>query len=134
MLDLDNFKRVNDTFGHATGDAVLVNVGEMLRSRVQRSGIDVAARVGGEEFAVILPETDETGGAFVAEQLRLEAVSRAADLLTTISIGVAASSPGDDPDSLLATVDRALYAAKARGRNCVCVARAITPSLAAVVA
>ena len=134
MLDLDNFKRVNDTFGHGTGDEVLAKVGAMLLERVQRSGIDVAARVGGEEFAVILPETDEAGGAFVAERLRLETLARAADILTTMSIGVAASSPGDDPDSLLVSVDRALYAAKARGRNCVCTAASIPASVAAVVA
>ena len=134
MLDLDNFKRVNDTYGHGTGDEVLANVGAMLLERVQRSGIDVAARVGGEEFAVILPETDEAGGAFVAERLRLETLVRAADILTTISIGVAASTSEDDPDSLLLSADRALYAAKARGRNCVCTAGSVPASLAVVVA
>jgi diguanylate cyclase (GGDEF)-like protein len=122
MLDLDHFKRVNDTFGHGAGDVVLATMGELLSSSMHRSGIDVAARVGGEEFAVILPETDEEGGTFAAERLRIEVMSRAADILTTVSVGVAASHGGDDPDSLLRTVDRALYTAKALGRNCVSVA------------
>jgi diguanylate cyclase (GGDEF)-like protein len=122
MLDLDHFKRVNDTFGHGAGDVVLATMGKLLSSGMHRSGIDVAARVGGEEFAVILPETDEEGGTFAAERLRIEVMSRAADILTTVSIGVAASHLGDDPDSLLRTVDKALYTAKALGRNCVSVA------------
>jgi diguanylate cyclase (GGDEF)-like protein len=122
MLDLDHFKRVNDTFGHGAGDAVLATMGMLLGSRMHRSGIDVAARVGGEEFAVILPETDEVGGSIAAERLRIEVMSRAADILTTVSIGVAASHPGDDADTLLRAVDKALYQAKALGRNGVAVA------------
>ncbi|HUZ71122.1 MAG TPA: GGDEF domain-containing protein [Candidatus Saccharimonadales bacterium] len=127
MLDLDHFKRVNDTFGHGAGDVALTTMGELLLSRMQRSGMDVAARVGGEEFAVILPETDEAGGAFVAERLRIDVLARAADILTTVSIGVAASVPGDDADSLLRRVDKALYTAKALGRNCVSVASDARP-------
>lgn len=127
MLDLDHFKRVNDTFGHGAGDVVLATVGELLTTRMHRSGIDVAARVGGEEFAVILPETDATGGAFAAERLRIEVMSRAADILTTVSIGVAASHPGDDADTLLRAVDKALYTAKALGRNRVSLATAESP-------
>ncbi len=133
MLDLDHFKRVNDTFGHGAGDVVLATMGRLLMSRIIRSGIDVAARVGGEEFAVILPETDEAGGAFAAERLRIDVMTHAADILTTVSIGVAASRPGDDADTLLRAVDKALYAAKALGRNCVSVASAEAP-LAIVVA
>ena len=127
MLDLDHFKRVNDTFGHGAGDVVLTTMGELLLSRMQRSGMDVASRVGGEEFAVILPETDEAGGAFVAERLRIDVLARAADILTTVSIGVAASVPGDDADALLRRVDKALYTAKALGRNCVSVASEAPP-------
>jgi diguanylate cyclase (GGDEF)-like protein len=117
MLDLDHFKRVNDTFGHGAGDEVLATMGQLLTLRMHRSGIDVAARVGGEEFAVILPETDEAGGTVVAERLRIDVMARAADILTTVSIGVAASRPGDDADTLLRAVDKALYTAKALGRN-----------------
>jgi diguanylate cyclase (GGDEF)-like protein len=122
MLDLDHFKPINDILGHGAGDRVLANVGELLTSGLLRSGIDVAARVGGEEFAVILPDTDESGGVRAAERLRLKVVSRADDIRTTVSIGVAASHPGDDTDSLLRAADRALYTAKAEGRNCVRVA------------
>jgi diguanylate cyclase (GGDEF)-like protein len=122
LLDLDHFKRVNDTFGHGAGDVVLATMGALLSSGMHRSGIDIPARVGGEEFAVILPETDEEGGTFAAERLRIEVMARAADILTTVSIGVAASHAGDDPDSLLRLADRALYTAKALGRNCVSVA------------
>ncbi len=129
MLDLDHFKRVNDTFGHGAGDRVLASFAELLAARMHRSGIDVAARVGGEEFAVILPETDEAGGEFVAERLRIDVMAHAADMLTTVSIGVAVSHDGDESDSLLRAVDRALYAAKAQGRNCVCIASEKTPSL-----
>jgi diguanylate cyclase (GGDEF)-like protein len=127
MLDLDNFKRVNDTFGHGAGDIVLATMGALLSSGMHRAGIDVAARVGGEEFAVILPETDEDGGVFAAERLRIQVMSRAADILTTVSIGVAVSHGGDDPDSLLRAADRGLYTAKALGRNCVSVASTDPP-------
>jgi diguanylate cyclase (GGDEF)-like protein len=133
MLDLDHFKRVNDTFGHGAGDVVLETMGELLASSMHRSGIDIAARVGGEEFAVVLPETDEEGGTFAAERLRIEVMSRAADILTTVSIGVAASHGGDDPDTLLRAADRALYTAKALGRNCVSVASS-QPAVALTIA
>ncbi|MDQ2959734.1 MAG: GGDEF domain-containing protein [Candidatus Dormibacteraeota bacterium] len=122
MLDLDHFKDVNDTFGHGVGDRVLANVGDLLASGMHRAGVDVAARVGGEEFAVILPDTDEAGGLRAAERLRLKVESRVDNILTTMSVGVAVSHLGDDVDSLLGTADMALYAAKAAGRNCVRVA------------
>jgi diguanylate cyclase (GGDEF)-like protein len=132
MLDLDHFKRVNDTFGHGTGDSVLAAMGALLLSGMHRAGIDVAARIGGEEFTVILPETDLAGGVLVAERLRMTVMSRAADILTTVSIGVAVSHAGDDPDSLLKAADKALYTAKALGRNCVSLAAAEPPPLLGV--
>jgi diguanylate cyclase (GGDEF)-like protein len=122
LMDLDHFKMINDTLGHGAGDRVLANVGELLESGLLRSGIDVAARVGGEEFAIILPETDEAGGVRVAERVRLAVASQVDNIGTTVSIGVAASHPGDSTDSLLRAADTALYGAKDDGRNCVRVA------------
>ena len=122
MLDLDHFKRVNDTFGHGAGDVSLATLGALLSKGMHRAGVDVAARIGGEEFAVLLPDTGEAGGEVAAERLRLAVMSRAAEIRTTASIGVAVSHYGDDPDSLLRAADKALYRAKARGRNCVSLA------------
>jgi diguanylate cyclase (GGDEF)-like protein len=122
MLDLDHFKRVNDTFGHGAGDVSLATLGALLSKGTHRSGVDVAARIGGEEFALVLPETGEAGGEVAAERLRLAVMSRAAEIRTTASIGVAVSHYGDDPDSLLRAADKALYRAKELGRNCVSLA------------
>jgi diguanylate cyclase (GGDEF)-like protein len=118
-IDLDHFKDVNDTAGHECGDEVLAAFGVMLRANLR--GSDVAARAGGEEFVVVLPETDRSGAMHVAEQLR-----RATEALSvprlgariTASFGVA-TLPDDalDTDALLRLADRALYAAKQRGRN-----------------
>jgi diguanylate cyclase (GGDEF)-like protein len=127
MLDLDHFKRVNDTFGHGAGDVSLATLGALLSKGMLRSGVDVAARIGGEEFAVVLPETDEAGGGAAAARVRLAVRSRAADMRTTVSIGVAASHAGDDPDSLLRAADKALYTAKALGRNRVSLASDASP-------
>jgi diguanylate cyclase (GGDEF)-like protein len=125
-IDLDHFKDVNDTAGHECGDEVLAAFGVMLRANLR--GADVAARAGGEEFIVVLPETDRSGAMHVAEHLR-----RATEALTvprlgariTASFGVA-TLPDDalDADALLRLADRALYAAKQRGRNRVEVASA----------
>jgi diguanylate cyclase (GGDEF)-like protein len=118
-IDLDHFKDVNDTAGHECGDEVLAAFGVMLRANLR--GSDVAARAGGEEFVVVLPETDRSGAIHVAEQLR-----RATEALSvprlgariTASFGVA-TLPDDalDTDALMRLADRALYAAKQRGRN-----------------
>jgi diguanylate cyclase (GGDEF)-like protein len=118
-IDLDHFKDVNDTAGHECGDEVLAAFGVMLRANLR--GSDVAARAGGEEFVVVLPETERSGAMHVAEQLR-----RATEALSvprlgariTASFGVA-TLPDDalDTDALLRLADRALYAAKQRGRN-----------------
>jgi two-component system, cell cycle response regulator len=117
MVDIDRFKRVNDTLGHAAGDDVLRTVASTLAARVRRS--DVVARIGGEEFAVLLPRTNRDGALQVAEELRLavgNASTRTAgqDVQVTISIGVAGS---DYSDETTAAADAALYAAKANGRN-----------------
>jgi diguanylate cyclase (GGDEF)-like protein len=118
LLDLDRFKQVNDLHGHDRGDQALAAVGQILSAGMRAS--DFAARYGGEEFLLLLPDTDRQGAREVAEKLRL-AIEHA-DLRDvgglTASFGVAAL-PDDaaDGENLLRKADRALYAAKARGRN-----------------
>ena len=121
LADLDNFKSVNDTFGHQTGDRVLTAFADVLRERVR--DIDLAARLGGEEFAILLPETDVAGGERLAERLR-DAVERlrlpeedGAPVTITASFGVAAYPESANAADLLAAADAALYAAKLRGKN-----------------
>ncbi len=121
LLDVDHFKTVNDTYGHPAGDAVLRNLGEVLTASFRQ--MDVVARVGGEEFAVLLPSTDLAGATAVANRLReaVEAQTVQVDGATiryTLSGGVA--SLGEDMpglDTLMKKADRALYTAKAAGRN-----------------
>ncbi len=123
MLDIDDFKRVNDTHGHRVGDQVLSVVGQVLKATVRE--VDIVARYGGEEFSVILPETDAPGAFIAAEKVR-EAVSlhrfRDADdepiIHVTISIGLASfPSHATDKESLLRAADDALYHAKATGKD-----------------
>ncbi|GAB2610251.1 hypothetical protein Aab01nite_24440 [Paractinoplanes abujensis] len=121
VLDLDHFKEVNDTYGHAAGDAVL---GEFARRiRVGLREVDVAFRQGGEEFVVLLPETDAYGGAIVAERLGAAVRGRpvavdAVQIPITVSIGVAVyPEHGENSVQVLAAADRALYAAKNAGRD-----------------
>ena len=127
MLDLDHFKQVNDTYGHAAGDEVLRELAQRVESQVRAS--DVAARYGGEEFVVLLPHTDVTAGKALAERIRravaAEPVSfdEEGQVTVTASIGIASVLPGGGEDlktvgdSLLARADVALYRAKAAGRN-----------------
>jgi diguanylate cyclase (GGDEF)-like protein len=122
MLDLDHFKRVNDTHGHPTGDVILYETAQILRDTARE--IDMPGRYGGEEFIVILPNTTEDAAAHLAERIRqrvLDHVFRDEDteVHMTLSCGVA-SFPGegiDSPESLLKRADEALYAAKEGGRN-----------------
>jgi diguanylate cyclase (GGDEF)-like protein len=121
ILDLDHFKRLNDTFGHAAGDAALRHVASVLEKHLRRG--DQVARVGGEEFAVILPGTDENGALLLASRLR-EAIEAAqifaegARLSTSASLGSATwPADGKAPEDLQRAADRALYAAKQAGRN-----------------
>lgn len=121
MLDLDHFKHINDEHGHATGDAVLRHVAETLRE--QTRGEDVACRLGGEEFCVLLPRTDRSAARGLAERLReaIEALRCRHDdrvVALTASIGVASTAtPGDKLDPMLHAVDEKLYQAKFSGRN-----------------
>jgi diguanylate cyclase (GGDEF)-like protein len=120
MLDLDFFKRVNDQYGHAGGDEALRRF--VARCIADLRGSDILGRLGGEEFAAILPETDSAGAMDVAHRLRrhLAAEDITCDRGTfrfTVSIGVAALKPGDSLEELLRRADEALYWVKAHGRN-----------------
>jgi diguanylate cyclase (GGDEF)-like protein len=121
MLDLDDFKKINDTYGHPQGDLVLKAVGAVLRENSRDA--DWPARYGGEELALILPHTDLEGAYAIAERIRVAIERLAVDrsdggepLRLTASLGVAASNAGDK-DALLADADAALYAAKRAGKN-----------------
>jgi diguanylate cyclase (GGDEF)-like protein len=121
MMDIDHFKRVNDGFGHAAGDAVLLQVGRLVRGNLRPT--DFAARVGGEEFALILPQTLLPGAVSAIERLR-EAIAATAFHherrrlpQVTVSLGLVGLEQGTNPGQLLAQADVALYAAKQGGRN-----------------
>ena len=118
MLDLDHFKRVNDDYGHETGDKVLVAVASLLTKAVRP--YDLVARIGGEEIALLLPGIDLERGFEIAERLRRELAEHAIDGYPdriTASFGVALLPPGGDPERLMSRADAALYRAKAGGRN-----------------
>jgi diguanylate cyclase (GGDEF)-like protein/PAS domain S-box-containing protein len=117
MFDLDHFKEVNDTCGHAVGDTVLTEVAERVARAIRSS--DLLARWGGEEFMVLLPETGRTGAYNLAEKLRLVVAETSFPEVgpLTISLGVTQRRPGEAEDPLLSRVDSALYRAKSAGRN-----------------
>ena len=125
MLDIDFFKKYNDTYGHQGGDETLKSIALILKDMEKRPG-DLAARYGGEEFAIILPETDPAGVSEVAyavlDRVRAKRIrhesSDIANILT-VSVGTATMTPArsSQPDSLVAIADKALYKAKHAGRN-----------------
>ena len=117
MYDVDYFKRVNDTFGHAVGDGVLQAVTTLVKDNIRTT--DVAARWGGEEFMVLMPQCDLRSARDAAEKLRLAISRHPFETVTelTASFGIAAFEPGDDLNSLLKRADDALYLAKENGRN-----------------
>ena len=127
MLDIDYFKAYNDQLGHLAGDDVLQQVAELLKDCLQREG-DVACRYGGEEFAIILANTDMQGGGHVASHIHrqlagLDIPHPASPIgRITLSIGLASIEPNQDnqPYMLIARSDQALYQAKHQGRNCTC--------------
>jgi diguanylate cyclase (GGDEF)-like protein len=116
LLDLDRFKEINDSFGHAAGDVMLRAVSRLLTS-LARQG-DTVARWGGEEFVVVLPETDLAGAQRFAERLRRTIEAHAVgEMHTSASCGVATVLPEDSVEELLGAADQALYQAKSNGRN-----------------
>jgi diguanylate cyclase (GGDEF)-like protein len=123
MIDIDHFKNLNDTYGHQVGDEVLKTVSQRLREGLYET--DVIARYGGEEFVCLLPRSQPAGLKVKAERIRERVASEAfviglEAINVTISIGIAHfPHDGDTPEAVLAAADRALYAAKAAGRNCV---------------
>ncbi|MCB2227299.1 MAG: sensor domain-containing diguanylate cyclase [Desulfarculaceae bacterium] len=120
MLDIDRFKDINDTQGHAAGDEVLGHLAEVLRLQMRRN--DLVGRLGGEEFALVLPETSAEEALSLAERMRATmaatpAMYQGEAIPFSASFGVARQMPGDSVESLLHRADQALYAAKAAGRN-----------------
>ncbi|AWB35322.1 PAS domain-containing protein [Orrella marina] len=122
MLDIDHFKKVNDTYGHADGDQVLKHLASTFKAQIRAH--DLAGRLGGEEFAILLTAVDEADGRLVAERIRQavqvsQVVTSNAVIRITISIGLAVVT-AESPDELLKRADKALYKAKQLGRNRVC--------------
>ena len=123
MCDIDKFKAVNDTHGHGVGDKVIAEVASRIRKNVRN--VDVACRYGGEEFVIIMPDTDISYAYVVAERIRREveehpviAENGAKQIYTTISMGLSCVElDGDTPEKLMRRADKALYAAKDAGRN-----------------
>jgi diguanylate cyclase (GGDEF)-like protein len=133
MIDADHFKTFNDTFGHQAGDEVLIGIAICISDSVRRAG-DCVARYGGEEFAVLLPDLSPTQAFVVAETIRLKVEQWCGETaITTVSIGVASLIPDADSawNTMVHAADKALYAAKANGRNCTVLASNSKLSLAA---
>jgi diguanylate cyclase (GGDEF)-like protein len=127
MIDVDHFKEFNDCYGHLEGDEALTAIGGAIGGAIRRPG-DIAARYGGEEFAVLLPNTGPEGAMRIAEAIRANVRAAAvphehsSHCFVTVSVGAATIIPGKDmtPKTLVENADRALYAAKAGGRNKAC--------------
>jgi len=115
LLDIDHFKNVNDLYGHASGDHVLAELGRLLRATFAGGGM--AARHGGEEFVVVMPDTPLSVAEMQCEFLRVAAADLPLGIPLTVSIGVAAHREGDTAEQTLARADAALYRAKREGRN-----------------
>lgn len=125
MIDLDHFKAINDSYGHPAGDRVLKSMARMLKKRLRKS--DLVGRYGGEEFAIILPQTDlKTAEALLNDVRQTFALitqqSPGSQFFCTLSAGVAQLRPDDTADRLISNADEALYQAKNSGRNTVCAA------------
>lgn len=124
MLDIDHFKEYNDKYGHLVGDVLLKEISRIIKDSIRQ--IDLVGRYGGEEFSIILTETDKEGAVFAAERIRQSVQNRSIraydeDLKVTISIGISVyPGHGQDAAGLIEKADQALYQAKDTGRNRVC--------------
>lgn len=135
MIDIDHFKNINDSFGHLFGDKVIKTVAEVLRRMTK--GKDVAARFGGEEFIIHLPETDIHGARVVAESIRrtienasiINPLNNKIVSKVTVSVGITELLQDGELDDAIARADKALYEAKNSGRNRVCIAETGTSTL-----
>jgi diguanylate cyclase (GGDEF)-like protein len=133
LLDVDHFKKVNDSHGHPAGDAVLRGIARVAQKQARET--DIVARYGGEEMALILPETDAPGAAAIAERIRksVAATPHATEqgpIRVTVSIGLATwPGTGDAAEALLEAADKALYRAKRDGRNRVDAANPASPAV-----
>jgi len=121
MIDLDNFKSINDTYGHPVGDTMLINVSTKIKKHVRKT--DIACRYGGDEFLVYLPGANTLAAHIIAEGLRQDILSDITSTETgdklhqTISMGITESKAGDSFDGCLLRADAALYKAKKEGKN-----------------
>ncbi|VAW73018.1 diguanylate cyclase/phosphodiesterase (GGDEF & EAL domains) with PAS/PAC sensor(s) [hydrothermal vent metagenome] len=132
ILDIDHFKKINDKYGHITGDCALKNVASMMDS-CKRDG-DLLFRYGGEEFVILMRDTDEDGALLLAERIRHHIENTTchcsgAELAMTVSIGISVLQDDDSPISLFTRADQALYNAKHNGRNQVCMAEEPEPRI-----
>ncbi len=129
MIDIDHFKELNDRYGHLVGDAVLKEVARLIKNSVRE--LDLVSRFGGEEFGVLLVDTDELGAFFVAERIRMaiaEKPIRAYEESTYVSVSIGCatwSQQNPGAESLIESADAALYQAKREGRNRVCIANLV---------
>jgi diguanylate cyclase (GGDEF)-like protein len=129
LVDIDFFKRLNDTFGHADGDVVLAQVADVISKQARTT--DSCGRFGGEEFGVVMPEADVNAGLVLAERIRSGIERHFADTpyAATVSVGVATGNSGVKAEDLIRASDGALYEAKRSGRNCVRAASEIVTNI-----
>jgi diguanylate cyclase (GGDEF)-like protein len=124
ISDIDDFKQFNDQYGHDCGDYILVSAAEVIRSRVRKQ--DTTARWGGEEFLVLLPETDSEGGRILAESIHRKLSThqfhyKEKTLSISMTFGVSVHSSGETIDDTIKKADQALYRGKRNGKNCIVV-------------
>jgi diguanylate cyclase (GGDEF)-like protein len=115
LVDIDGFKKINDTLGHAEGDRALVAVSQCIQHSLR--AYDVAGRFGGDEFLIVLPNATAPEALHIMEMVRAEA-AQMSDESVTLSIGITSTLSNEEPAELLARADSALYLAKQEGRNC----------------